>query len=113
MLVNSLHHIFYVSDFYVYEVGKRLFSEYNNICISINNHKLACQKLKLKIQLRKNFQRVFFVSLKNLILVRPMRIKFGKSGDNLTFVNFLLFKVLLKGLIWEIDWNKLLSRRDK
>ena len=53
--VNSLHHIFYVSDFYVYEVGKRLFSEYHNICISISNHKLACQKLKLKIQLRKNF----------------------------------------------------------
>ena len=52
--------IFYDSDFYVYEVGKRLFSKYHNICISINNHKLACQKLKSKIQLRKNFYHLCF-----------------------------------------------------
>ena len=29
-----------------------------------------------------------------------------ENKDNFTFLDFLLFKVLLKGLIWEIDENK-------
>ena len=76
-IVRDKKHNFHGSDFYVYEVGKRLFYKYHNICISINNHKLACQKLKLKIQLRKNFYHLCF---RTFSLAQGLIEKFDLGG---------------------------------
>ena len=97
---------FHVSDFYVYEVGKRLFSKYHNICISINNHKLACQKLKSKIQLRKNFYHLCFRTCSwshwKVWFWRLIRIKFifsssaMKTKDHHIQVIFLIQNFILR-----------------
>ena len=104
---NSLHSIFYAFDFYVYEVGKRLFPKYHNICISINNHKLPVKNLNWKFRFAKTFSVFSYIFFDGLIEKFDLgEADENKDWDNFTFVDFLLFKVLLKGLIWEIDENK-------